>query len=575
MWLGRSSVDTSVRGTGYRPDSFARGESSQADHTFSGDCQNPKDQALRGPIKLIGKLPPAQERKMSPVRTEMSSNPPTLSLPQSILEADSLPSLPAVALEVLRLTAEEGTTLDDLAEAISRDPALTAKLLKLSNSSLFSMSHEVSTMQKATMVLGMKSVMLMALSFSLADTMQKESEGGPFDYRDYWHRSLVGAVAGRALAAHAGHPEFAEEAFLCGLLSNFGGLVMAECLPNDYEAVLAAADGNWPSSELEEQLMGFNQSDVVMALLESWSLPPLLAKSVGYMQRPQNLPRGLDGEIRHLTSIMTLTALTVRVICDLDRVPPLRLLQKWSGDKYGMSHEAIMNFLHSLEAGVAEAAEMLQIKLPDSDHEEAIKTARKYLLALSLGTSVQLTASQQSNKTLEDEKQLLAHKATTDALSGMPNRAALDEKLKLEIESRLNRKKPLSLGLIMIDIDNFKLFNDTKGHAAGDEVIRGVAAAITETLCPENFGARYGGEEFTIVMPQSTHESVMATAERIRTRIETLECEYNGETLKVTVSLGCATLDRAQSDLAGERLIEAADAKLYQAKEAGRNRVAI
>ena len=134
----------------------------------------------------------------------MSSAPQTIQLPPSILNADSLPSLPTVAMEVLRLTGEEGTTLDDLAIAISRDPALAAKLLKLSNSSLFSMSHEVSTLQKATMVLGMKSVMLMALSFSLADAVPTSGATGSFDYQDYWLRSLVGAVAGRTLAKRVG-----------------------------------------------------------------------------------------------------------------------------------------------------------------------------------------------------------------------------------------------------------------------------------------------------------------------------------------------------------------------------------
>jgi two-component system cell cycle response regulator len=504
----------------------------------------------------------------------MSPTSVSLPLPSAILNADSLPSLPAVALEVLRLTAEEGTTLDDLAAAISKDPALTAKLLKLSNSSLFSMSHEVATLQKATMVLGMKSVMLMALSFSLAETVPKESKSGPFDYSDYWHRSLVGAVAGRTLAAAAGHPEFADEAFLCGLLANFGGLVMAECLPEDYEAVLIASDGNWPGFELEDQLMGFNQSDVVMTLLESWSIPPLLAKSVGYMQRPQKLPRGLPADIRELTAIMTLTSLTVRVMCDRDKGRHLRLLQKWAGAKYTMTREMVEQFLHGLEAGVKETADMLQIKLPESNHEEVIKAAREHLLAISLGAAHDLTLTQESHKCLQQEKVALEHKATTDALSGMPNRAALDDKIKSEIQSRAGRRKPLGLGVIMIDIDHFKAFNDTKGHAAGDEVIRGVGATILGALRPEDFAARYGGEEFTVVMPITTRGGLLAVAERVRSRIEQLECVYNGEILKVTISLGCALLEKAQSQLDGERLIEQADKKLYAAKQAGRNQVA-
>jgi diguanylate cyclase (GGDEF)-like protein len=483
--------------------------------------------------------------------------------------------LPAVALEVLRLTAEERTTLDDLAEAISKDPALSAKLLKLSNSSLFSMSHEVTTLQKATMVLGMKSVMLMALSFSLAEAVPKDAKGGSFDYADYWHRSIVGAVAGRALATYAGVPELADEAFLCGLLANFGGLVMSECLPVDYAKVLEVTGGNWPTTELEEQLMGFNQSDVVMALLESWNIPPLLAKAVGYMQRPQKLPRGLDSETRELTAIMTLTALTTRVMCDRDKGRHLRLLQKWGGAKYSMNREVINEFLHGLESGVSETADMLQIKLPDTDHDEVIRNARENLLAISLGQAVDLRVTLESEKTLQAANVKLEHKATTDSLSGLPNRAALDAKIATEIHSRLNRKKPLLLGVIMIDIDHFKAFNDTKGHAAGDVVIKGVGAAITEALRPEDFGARYGGEEFTVVMPLTTREGIATVAERVRARVEALECVHEGETLKVTISLGCATLEVAQSKLDSVRLVQSADKKLYEAKEAGRNQVVL
>lgn len=505
----------------------------------------------------------------------MSSAPQTTQLPPSILHADSLPSLPAVAMEVLRLTGEEGTTLDDLANAISRDPALAAKLLKLSNSSLFSMSHEVSTLQKATMVLGMKSVMLMALSFSLSEAVPVTGSKGAFNYQDYWLRSLIGAVAGRQLAARVGREQLADEAFLCGLLANFGGLVMAECLSEDYAAVLGASGGNWPATELEEELMGFNQSDVILALLESWNIPPLIAKAVGYMHRPKALPRGLDTDVRELTAIMTLVSLCVRVVCDDDQGHPLRQLNKWAGQKYGLSKDDIQAFLLDLDAGIRETAEMLQIELPPGhDHEEIMRTAKDQLLAISLGNVINLNRVEKETATLKVEKEELHVRATTDKLSGLPNRAALDELLTKEIRSRLGRKKPLMLGVIMIDIDHFKSFNDTYGHAAGDQVIKNVAQALAGVMRPADTAARYGGEEFTVVMPLTTRDGMLNVAERLRIAVEELRLDWEGQELKVTISLGCAALEMATSQLDGDRLIESADAKLYEAKEAGRNRVA-
>jgi diguanylate cyclase (GGDEF)-like protein len=123
----------------------------------------------------------------------------------------------------------------------------------------------------------------------------------------------------------------------------------------------------------------------------------------------------------------------------------------------------------------------------------------------------------------------------------------------------------------MMDVDHFKTFNDNWGHAAGDAILAAIGDTLTEVLRPGDFAARYGGEEFTVIMPLATAEGMRITAQRIRQSVEQMRIPWEGEILRVTISLGGARLSTAQSELDGQRLLETADAKLYKAKENGRN----
>jgi len=266
----------------------------------------------------------------------------------------------------------------------------------------------------------------------------------------------------------------------------------------------------------------------------------------------------------------------VRVMCDREKGHHLRRLHKWSGSKYGLGKQQVDEFLYGLKVGIKETADMLQVELPvGHSHEAVLGVAREHLLAISLGTAVDLDRLEKVKENLEVERAELKIAATTDRLSGLPNRASLDELLSKEIQSRLGREKPQLLGVIMIDIDHFKQFNDTYGHAAGDEVLRVVAQTLRGSIQAGDTAARYGGEEFTVILPLVTGDSILTIAERLRAAVEAAACDWEGQALKVTISLGCATLAAATSLLDGERLIEAADKKLYEAKESGRNRFAI
>jgi diguanylate cyclase (GGDEF)-like protein len=161
--------------------------------------------------------------------------------------------------------------------------------------------------------------------------------------------------------------------------------------------------------------------------------------------------------------------------------------------------------------------------------------------------------------------------AVTDELTGLFNHRRFQEVMTQEVERA--RRYDQEMGLIMLDIDNFKRVNDTYGHMQGDMVLREVARVLRQSSREIDEPARYGGEEMAVALPQTDLDGAYRFAERVRSRIEALDLpllEGDG-TLKVTASFGAASLNRSSGD-GKDALVAAADAALYRAKRSGKNR---
>jgi diguanylate cyclase (GGDEF)-like protein len=162
--------------------------------------------------------------------------------------------------------------------------------------------------------------------------------------------------------------------------------------------------------------------------------------------------------------------------------------------------------------------------------------------------------------------ELKAH-ARTDELTSLPNFRAFRERIDLEIE-RADRY-PERFGILILDLDRFKKYNDTYGHLAGNDALQRVARAIREAVRVVDFPARYGGEEFAVILPQLDAPALAAIAERIRATIEAMPAPAGGA--QVTVSIGAALYP--DDGTTADALFRAADGRLYAAKAGGRNRV--
>ncbi len=160
--------------------------------------------------------------------------------------------------------------------------------------------------------------------------------------------------------------------------------------------------------------------------------------------------------------------------------------------------------------------------------------------------------------------------ATRDALTRVYNKKFFLDSLQKEFAYCLRHR--VALSAIMMDVDHFKKINDTHGHPAGDYVLARLAQKVSDTIRAEDLFARYGGEEFVLLLREAPEDKAFILAERVRRLIESTQFSFNGQEMKVTISLGLATLvDGSFAD--GSALIAAADKYLYKAKQAGRNRV--
>jgi diguanylate cyclase (GGDEF)-like protein len=176
---------------------------------------------------------------------------------------------------------------------------------------------------------------------------------------------------------------------------------------------------------------------------------------------------------------------------------------------------------------------------------------------------------------LADRNRALSALVSLDGLTGIANRRSFDGALQRAWNRA--RRADAALGVLMIDVDHFKRFNDTHGHQAGDEVLRRVAQAVSAAvLRPDDVAARYGGEEFAIVLPLAEAEAARVVGERVRHNVRALAIDYaeSPEGL-VTVSVGVAS---ARPDKRGpdpETILASADQALYRAKREGRDRVVL
>ena len=476
--------------------------------------------------------------------------------------AKKLPTLPGVAMKILEAVKQEETSLKEIADILSRDPSLSAEVLKAINSPFYGLSTKVTSVSHAVNLLGINTVKSLALSFSLVKNIKADKSNG-FDYSSFWKDSLIGAVSAKIISEKI-YPKFSDDAFLLGLIHNLGILVTNQCIPDQYSLVLKERERNLCSyQEAENQILGFNHMELGEYLVNSWGLPQNFSTPVRYHHEAEKLVTK-DHDIDILTKILHLTSLCVDLNNSEDKRFYMAVAQlEFSVKEYGFQNSIqISDLTKEIHRQTLNVFPLFEIEIEEEqDYLELIEEARNELINLSSNFMQQVCEQKRLIETLSE-------RALRDPLTNLLNYQAFHEYIEKEVQ-RANRYGH-GLCLIIADIDHFKDINDTYGHLAGDHILKVIAHYFQDSLRGSDMVARYGGEEFAMVLPETSQIDGMIVAERLRETIASLKIDYEVHSLSITTSFGLSSLDSSRN-IDKIDFIKEADYALYQAKNAGRN----
>jgi len=471
-----------------------------------------------------------------------------------------LPTLPGVAMKILRAMGRDTPDIREISEIISLDAPLSAKVLKMVNSPFYGLSNKITSVHQAMVYLGLNTVKNLALSFSLLRTFEHKNKSS-FDYVQFSKDSLVGAIAAKLIAEKTNR-QHGENAFFLGLLQNIGLPIMAESMPGQYEEVIIKIKSNSASlHEVESQLLGLNHMEVGEYVTHAWGLPAKLTVPIGAHHIPERLTSGSD-DIEFLTKTLHLSSLYINLFNGSDpKVNYAEIencIRAYELNSF-MNNSATVK---EITEGIKNLFPIFEIKIDEKKYIDIIEAARYESEKLSSDLLNQL---QSQSECLDQLKQQVG----LDSMTQLYNHDRFMEILHQEISRATRYKTPLSI--IIADVDHFKSVNDFFGHQAGDHALKCVSSHLKKLLRDSDHIARYGGEEFGIILPMTPLKEAIQAAERLRKAIESEKIIYREKSISVTMSFGIALLENNRKvDVEG--LIKMADEALYDAKNTGRNK---
>ena len=488
---------------------------------------------------------------------------------QRLKFCQTLPTLPRVALEVIDLGKNPAAGLPELAQIVVLDPALSVKILKVANSSLYGLRRKTENVRQALAVMGFDAALTLVLSFSLSTSINTSYASG-LDKVNFWHRSVLTATIARCLGEQLEMSRLLEELFLAGLLQDIGILALHSMVAQDYEPLLEAAQNHDHLAELEREQWQADHTEVGAWLLNEWALPNFIQSAVAGSHDPGQIETSSQQEVNIIAHIAVANR-----IADVWMNPGEETLATAAIESAREWLDIGESEYTTLQSRVAEAipeiSVLFEIDLPDPQQTMAIlDQAREILAVRNLQLMREAKEAQHKIKTLETRTRSLEEQTRHDTLTGAYNRSYLDAVL--EREFQLSKQQDWPISLAFIDLDHFKRVNDTYGHQAGDKVLVAVAHLLLSSIRQSDILARYGGEEFVLALPGTNREGGKLVMERLLKALEAEEHHVAADAIiHVTASIGLTTFDNERRFESVFDLLRTADEAVYAAKAKGRN----
>ncbi|MBU4316677.1 MAG: GGDEF domain-containing protein [Proteobacteria bacterium] len=484
-----------------------------------------------------------------------------------------LPSLPEVAMRILETVKQDDFSFNDLGRIISSDPGLTAKILKMANSSFYGLTQKVSSIEKAISILGATALKNVALSFVIAREFRKNASIG-FDFDYFWKRAVTAAIAadltGKLTSARN------DDLFVAGLLMDIGVIIMYMTRPEEYLQVLYEKKlTDLPLERVEKGQFGIDHSRVSAEVLEKWGLAQAIFNPIALHHAP--------GEIsyaeKNTAGILSIADQISSAYHGSRKNYKMHAIKETLEKDFGITEEKANRLIDNVAEKSLEVFSFFEIHSGDMKPYSQILQEANVELGRLVFSYEQLLMNFKEEKEraealareLKEKNEILRNLSVRDGLTGLFNHKYFQEFLDQELSRSIRYKRPFSL--IMFDLDHFKKINDSFGHRTGDIVLQKIGETVLDLIRKNDVAARYGGEEFAVILPETDVRGGLVIAERMRKAIEQLTIVEDSNLLKVTVSMGVSTYQPEAREKTKAQLIDAADSAMYQAKQSGRNKL--